>query len=445
MDIVIKALQLILCLSILVIVHEFGHFTFARLFKTRVEKFYLFFNPWFELFKVKKGDTEYGIGWLPLGGYVKIAGMIDESMDKEAMKQPAKPDEFRSKKSWQRLLIMIGGVLYNFILAFIIYSMVLYTWGAKYLPNDSLVDGIHVVSDLGKDLGLKTGDKILSYDGEKQQNFLDVAENLLYAKTVQIERDGQRIDLNLPVDVVGKLIDSKTRRVISYRIPFFIGGLSDEIKDKTPLELKDQVIAINGQKIRYFDQAKPILTTLKGQETQITVIRDKEEKTFTIPINSDGKMGVGVSPVSIDDLAKLDFYKVATHEYGFWASFPAGLNLAINKLKSYYKQFKLIINPETKAYKGVGGFGTIANLFPTEWNAEYFWSLTAFLSIMLGFLNILPIPALDGGHVLFLLYEMITRRQPSEKFLEYAQIVGFVLLLTLVVLANGNDILRALK
>lgn len=253
MDIVIKALQLILCLSILVIIHELGHFTFARLFKTRVEKFYLFFNPWFELFKVKKGDTEYGIGWLPLGGYVKIAGMIDESMDKEAMKQPAKPDEFRSKKSWQRLLIMIGGVLYNFILAFIIYSMVLYTWGAKYLPNDSLVDGIHVVSDLGKDLGLKTGDKILSYDGEKQQNFLDVAENLLYAKTVQIERDGQRVDLNLPVDVVGKLIDSKTRRVISYRIPFFIGGLSDEIKDKTPLELKDQVIAINGQKIRYFD------------------------------------------------------------------------------------------------------------------------------------------------------------------------------------------------
>ncbi len=446
MDIIIKILQLILCLSILVIIHELGHFTFARLFKTRVEKFYLFFNPWFELFKFKKGDTEYGIGWLPLGGYVKIAGMIDESMDKEAMKQPAKSDEFRSKKAWQRLLIMIGGVMFNFILAFFIYSMILFTWGAKYLPNDSLVDGILVVDPLAQELGLKTGDKILSYDGEVQKNFSDVAENLLYAKSIQIERKGENINIALPVDVVGQLIKRKSRRLISYRFPFVISGFkSKEFAEETPLKLKDQVVAINGYEIRYFDQVKSVLSKYKNDSVELLVKRGKKLLSINALIDDKSRIGVNVAHFGLNDLDRFGVYKVDTHKYGFFASFPAGFNMAIAKLGSYYKQFKLIVNPETKAYKGVGGFGTMAKIFPTEWNAEHFWSITAFMSIMLGFVNILPIPALDGGHVLFLLYEIIARRAPSEKFLEYAQVVGFVILLSLVVLANGNDILRAFK
>src|SRR5665648_252858 len=409
--VLIKAAQLILSLSLLVIIHEFGHFLFARLFKTRVEKFYLFFDPWFSLFKVKKGDTEYGVGWLPLGGYVKISGMIDESMDKEAMKLPPQPYEFRAKKTWQRLLIMIGGVLMNFILAFIIY------------------------------IGIQNGDQILTVDHLYVENFRKIIPTVLLeeAKTIQVLRHGQPMDVEISDEDVALLI--KSGAVIEPRMPFEFKA--DRIVKDSPASLaglkkNDVFVGVNGQRFDFYDQFTDYIQSHKGQAVEVEILRGEIPKTISVTVSEEGTLGF--YPEFLESAVKFLEYK--TISYGFIASIPAGINKGITTIKDYLKQFKLIFSPKTKAYESLGGFIAIGNIFPGAWNWFSFWNMTAFLSIILGVMNLLPIPALDGGHVMFLLYEMITGRKLGDKFLEYAQIAGMVLLLSLVLFANGNDIFK---
>ena len=439
--VLIKAAQLILSLSILVIIHEFGHFLFARIFKTRVEKFYLFFDPWFSLFKVKKGDTEYGVGWLPLGGYVKISGMIDESMDKEAMKLPPQPHEFRAKKSWQRLLIMIGGVLMNFILAFIIYIGILYAWGEQYLPTESVKYGIEV-GVVGEQIGLQNGDKIITVGNHKVENFLKIIPTVILdeAHTIQVERNGQIMDVEISDEDVALLIKSKD--VMSFRLPFDykIAKISAESAAKEAgLQEGDRIVGMNDQKYEYNDQFKATLKDSIGKTVLLNVLRDTTELKVAITIPETGMLGIQLD----QDLEKIFEFK--TIEYGLIESIPAGFTKGINTINDYLKQFKLIFSPKTKAYESLGGFIAIGNIFPGMWNWYSFWNMTAFLSIILGVMNLLPIPALDGGHVMFLLFEMITGRKPGDKFMEYAQIAGMVLLLSLVLFANGNDIFKLFK
>lgn len=435
MEILIKTGQFLLSISILVILHEFGHFAFAKIFKTRVEKFYLFFNPWVSLFKVKKGETEYGVGWLPLGGYVKISGMIDESMDKEQMKQPPQPYEFRSKKSWQRLLIMLGGVLVNFITALVIYSAVLYVWGDQYLPNKNVKHGI-VVDSVAYDMGLRNGDKIISVDNIEIEDFyqipLDIALN--DSKTIQVERAGEQIEIPIPETLVKQLLDSKG--FIDVRVPFYIAAFGkDSQAEKAGLEIDDRIIGVDSVSTEYYDQYANEIVNHKGEITSLQILRESDTLMVDVPVSKDGIIGVyAENPYSFFELEKM--------EYSLLASIPAGINKGVETFKSYLKQLKLLFSPKTEAYKSLGGFITIGKIFPGTWNWQAFWNLTAFLSIILAIMNVLPIPALDGGHVMFLLYEMITGRKPSDKFLEYAQIVGMVLLLSLLLYANGNDIFK---
>ncbi|MEI8113407.1 MAG: RIP metalloprotease RseP [Bacteroidia bacterium] len=439
--ILIKAAQLILSLSLLVIIHEFGHFILARLFKTRVEKFYLFFDPWFSLFKVKKGDTEYGIGWLPLGGYVKISGMMDESMDKEAMKLPPQPHEFRAKKTWQRLLIMVGGVVMNFILAFIIYIGILYAWGEQYLPTANVKYGIEVDS-VGMKIGLQNGDKILTVANEKVEDFHKIIPTVILDKAaaIQVERAGKKIDVEISDDDLALLI--KSRGVLSFRIPFDykIAKLAKSSPAKEAgLKVGDRILGMNNQKYEYNDQFKSTLRDSVGKKVTINVLRDQKEMNISMVIPQTGMLGIQLD----QDLEKVFEFK--TIKYGLLASIPAGISRGISTISDYLKQFKLIFSPKTKAYESLGGFISIGNIFPGAWNWYSFWNMTAFLSIILGVMNLLPIPALDGGHVIFLLFEMITGRKPGDKFLEYAQIAGMVLLLSLVIFANGNDIFKLFK
>lgn len=434
MEIIIKVAQLLLSLSILVVVHEFGHFLFAKLFKTRVEKFYLFFDPWFSLFKFKKGDTEYGIGWLPLGGYVKIAGMIDESMDKEQMKQPPKPDEFRSKKTGQRLLIMIGGVLFNLILAVIIYASLLKVWGEEYLPLENMKYGV-VAEKAALDMGVQHGDKILSIDNQKIEKFTAITSHLLLneGQTIQLDRNGERIELAVPKEIIPRLI--KGEPFVSPRFPFFIDEFAKESAGRDAgIMPGDQVLGIDTLDTPYFDQFRSIITNYKNQTARVKVLRGSDTMSFKVAIPESGL--IGARP-NIDNVFEL---KVV--EYGFIAAIPAGIKKAVKVGQDYLKQFKLLFNPETKAYESLGGFIAIGSIFPSVWDWQSFWNLTGFLSIMLAILNILPIPALDGGHVMFLLYEIVTRRKPSDKFMEYAQMVGIFLLLALLLFANGNDVYK---
>ncbi len=443
MDIVIKIAQLLLSLSLLIILHEGGHFLFARLFGTRVEKFYLFFNPWFSLFKVRRGETEYGMGWLPLGGYVKISGMIDESMDKEAMKTPPKPYEFRSKPAWQRLLIMLGGVLVNLLVGFLIYSAILFTWGEKYLPAENLTDGVWVTDSLAMDLGIEHGDKILRIDDQPVTRFNEIMGKMLSANTITLERQGKEKTITLPRDFAGQLVERGATMFIYPRVPFFIQSIPDtSVNAGAGLQAKDKVIAINSHPIRYYDQAQELLPKYKGDTVDITVEREQEARTFSVFITPEGKMEVQVAILSPSELSRLGLYEYKTQSYGLLESIPAGFVKAATTLNSYINQFRLILRPETGAYKGLGGFGTIMNLFPERWDWLAFWELTAFLSLILAFMNILPIPALDGGHVMFLMYEIIAGRKPNEKFMEYAQIIGMVLLLSLLLYANGMDVIR---
>ncbi|WP_264566256.1 RIP metalloprotease RseP [Flavobacterium sp. N3904] len=443
MEIVIKLSQFLLSLSLLIILHELGHFIPAKLFKTRVEKFYLFFDVKYSLFKKKIGETEYGIGWLPLGGYVKISGMIDESMDKEQMALPPQPWEFRSKPAWQRLIIMLGGVTVNFILAFIIYIGMAYAYGDSYIANSDLKDGLNIESQAMIKAGFKTGDKIISIDGEpleKIDNDLNI--KLVMAKKVLINRNGIQKEINMPIDFADQRKEEGVPPA-SMRIPFYINDIPAESVNKN-LKAHDVLIALNGQEAKYMDQAKAILLNNKNKTITATIIRDQKQLETQVNVSKDGKLGVQVGALDEKLLAKLGYYKVTDKKYSFLESIPAGLEKGKDKLFGYGKQLKMIFNPETKAYKQVGGFHAIYNVFPDTWSWEVFWSITAILSIMLGVMNLLPIPALDGGHVMFLLFEIVSGKKPSDKFLENAQMVGFVLLISLLLFANGNDIYKAI-
>lgn len=436
MDIFIQASQFILSLSLLIILHEMGHFIPAKIFKTRVEKFYLFFDPWFSLVKKKIGGTEYGIGWLPLGGYVKIAGMVDESMDKEQMKQEPKPWEFRSKPAWQRLIIMIGGVTVNVILAIIIYSGMMMYYGEEILPNQNLTWGV-AVDSTGESLGLRDGDKIVSIDGVEIETFRDISLELLLGEAGQItvNRDGQMVDISVSDEQKGRVIATKTE-LVSPRFPYVAGGFMEgSAAEKSGLQVGDSLVGLNGEPLFFFDQYAARIPQYKNQTVTLTVMRDGIPKDIQVEVPEKGV--IGLQPYSPTKYLKID-----SRTYGFFEAIPAGLRQSHKVLTDYIRQFRLIFNPDTGAYKELGGFIMIANQFDPVWNWQKFWGFTAFLSIMLAFLNILPIPALDGGHVVFVLWEMITGRKPSEKVLEYAQIVGFVILLGLIIVANGNDIIK---
>jgi len=444
MDIVIKLSQFLLSLSLLIILHELGHFIPAKLFKTRVEKFYLFFDVKYSLFKKKIGETEYGIGWLPLGGYVKISGMIDESMDKDQMALPPQPWEFRTKPAWQRLIIMLGGVTVNFILAFIIYIGMAFAYGDTYIANADLKDGVAIENPVMLKAGFKTGDKIISIDGKAVENFdKDMNMNIIMAKHVLIERNGQQQTINMPTDFVDQLSKTEKGILVDIRRPFAIGKVAEESANQN-LKAKDLILSLNGQKIKYFDEAKAILAANKGKEISAVVLRDLKETPLTLKVSPEGTLNVFTGSLDMKSLEKLGYYKISTKEYGFFESIPVGLQKGKDQLVGYGKQLKMIFNPETKAYKQVGGFAAIYNIFPSSWSWEVFWSITALLSIMLGVMNLLPIPALDGGHVMFLLYEIVSGKKPSDKFLENAQMVGFVLLISLLLFANGNDIYKAI-
>ncbi len=444
MDILIKAGQLLLSLSILVIFHEFGHFAFAKLFKTRVEKFYLFFDAWFSLFKFKKGDTEYGIGWIPLGGYVKISGMIDESMDLEQMKQPPQPHEFRSKKSWQRLLIMVGGVLVNFLLAFVIYIGILFTWGDSYLPPQNATYGI-VCDSLAIEMGFRNGDKIISIDNEAVRDIssgvmLTLIHDNVNINSIQVDRGGEIIDIVIPEDIIKRIFPEdrdrkRGRKFFSVGYPFIVKEIKDKNAKNAGLEEGDHIYGINDQEIAYFQEFSPVLYENRGKEVVLMVRRDGEEIDIPITLSDNGHIGIYY-------MTEFDLLEYESVEYGIGESIPVGISRGFKEIGNYLKQLKLIFDFDNGLFKEVGGFVAIGNIFPPVWNWHAFWHLTALLSIMLAVINILPIPALDGGHVLFLLYEVVTGRRPGDKFMEYAQITGIVLLLTLLVLANGNDIYR---
>ncbi|WP_462317124.1 RIP metalloprotease RseP [Marinilabilia sp.] len=435
MEFLIKALQLILSLSILVILHEFGHFLFARLFNTRVEKFYLFFNPGFSLFKFRKGDTEYGLGWLPLGGYVKISGMIDESMDKEQMKQPAKPWEFRAKPAWQRLLIMVGGVLVNFITAMIIFWMILFKWGESYIPVEGASYGFSY-HPIGHELGLQDGDKVLAVDTFKVETAGDVIRHVLLEdpEYFLVERADSVFKLPLPDELGQKFLSEGVKRFAQYRIPFVVDSVVPGMPAQEAGLIKgDSLVAVAGKEAPFFNQFVDELFHHKGDTTTVSFFRNGELMTLPIGVNKSGKIGVGPRAPST-------YLDIKTREYGFFEAFPAGINKGFGILVGYVKQLRLIFTKE--GARQVGGFGTIGSLFPASWDWNSFWYTTGFLSLILAFMNILPIPALDGGHVLFLLYEIVSRRKPSEKFLEHAQLVGMILLIGLLLYANGNDLFR---
>ena len=438
----IKALQLVLSLSLLVIIHEGGHFFFARLFKIRVEKFYIFFDPWFSLFKFKpKGsETEYGVGWLPLGGYCKISGMIDESMDTEQMKQPAQPWEFRSKPAWQRLLVMIGGVLMNFLLALFIYSMILFKWGDSYIALKDMSYGMKF-NETAKLIGFHDGDILKSADGKELTRFdMDMLRQIVDARQVTVQRDGRDTTILMPEL---SLLD------VAKEDPPFVTMLRPNVVDsvlagggfaRAGIQKGDSIIAFNQTPIRSWNEFLEQMEVLKIKSE----IDKKTSASFTMVYSRGGvRDTVQVqtnNEFMVEALGGMAEYKPTRVEYGFFASFPAGAVLGVHTLKGYVSDMKYVFTKE--GAKSVGGFGTIGSIFPQTWDWQRFWEMTAFLSIILAFMNILPIPALDGGHVLFLLYEIVTRRKPSDKFLERAQIVGMILLFALLIWANFNDVLR---
>ncbi len=446
MEFIIKISQFLLSLSLLIILHEFGHFLPARLFKTKVEKFFLFFDIKFALFKKKIGETVYGIGWLPLGGYVKIAGMIDESMDKEQMAEPPKPWEFRSKPAWQRLIIMLGGVIMNFIIALLIYIFASFYYGDTDVATNSLTDGYMVNNPILQDIGFQTGDQIVSIDGKPYDKYSDLRKNLIVAEEVTVNRNGETISYDLPEDFLGKLSTGSDLSLFELRIPFIVAQVSDSSLNKSKdIKKGDRILSLNGEQIRYYDQFSDKLEPLKGQTVSATIIRDGETLSRDVVVDEEGKLGIyyyNIIPIKV--MEDLGYLEMVRKEYGFFESFGVGTQKFADQMSGYWGQLKKIFNPSTGAYKGVGGFKAIFDIFPDTWSWEAFWSITAFLSIMLGVLNLLPIPALDGGHVMFLLWEMVTGKKPGDKFMEYAQMVGFFLLIALVLFANGNDIYRAL-
>ena len=495
MTILIKVLQFFLSLSILIFVHELGHFLAAKAFKTRVDKFYLFFDWGFSLFRCKKmngkwrfkffsknvpdkyivteyrdaagkkqknydpidlstlpeddwrrsDSTEYGIGWFPLGGYNKIAGMVDESMDKSQMKQPPQPWEFRSKPAWQRFIIMVAGVFMNVVLAFAIYIGLLTAKGEQYLPTTEVNKYGIAVDSLGYELGFRTGDKILAVDGKFYEDFSKIPLQIIIdkAETVEVERDGKNVVIELPEEATRLLLSTQDPDFISTRYPFVIDSVADSIMVDERMEVSpaylaglkkgDQVIGINEIRTPYFHDFRNTIVNYKNQDVKLLALRGNDTVVFDMHIGEQPIIGATVKSL------------IAVKDYTFFQAIPAGFSKTISELGDYWKQVKLIFNPKTKAYENVGGFISIGKIFPDTWIWSMFWRMTAFLSIALAVMNILPIPALDGGHILFLLFEIITRRKPSDKFMEVAEMVGLVIVLGLVVLANGNDIIRLFK
>lgn len=434
MDILIKILQFFLSFTLLVGIHEFGHFIAARLFGIRVDKFYIFFDPWFSLFKFKKGDTEYGVGWLPLGGYCKIAGMVDESMDTEQLKQAPQSWEFRTKPAWQRFVVLIAGVTMNVLLAMAIYTGMCYTWGETYSSNDQIKWGYNF-NEAAHRLGFEDGDRFVSIDGQKPDDIMEIVNALVITESdrrVVVNRKGEEITLHLSLD---ELIAMRQERgyenFMTVRMPFIIDSVTNP--SLRTLSRGDEVIAIDGVKEGDFIAYTDYLGQHKDQQVQLTVRRtDSSIDTLSVKVDAAGRLGIiAGNPFTFN-----------VKEYTFWESIPAGIRKTGNVLSSYWGQLKLIVQPKTELYKEVGGFIAIANIFPKTWDWQVFWSMTAFLSIILAVMNLLPIPGLDGGHALFTLWEMITGRKPGDKFLEVAQYVGFVILLMLLILANGNDIYK---
>ena len=437
MDIVIKVVQFFMSLSLLVAIHEFGHFIVARIFKIRVEKFYIFFDPWFSLFKWKRGDTEYGVGWLPLGGYVKIAGMIDESMDLEQMQAPVQPWEFRAKPAWQRFMVMIAGVVMNDLLAMMIYSGVCYSYGTSYLANEDVKWGYNF-NQAGERMGFKDGDKVISIDDVKIEDVNEIRQMLLLTegdRSVVVEREGEQQAFTIAFDELLAMRREKAYTdLYTLRVPFVIDFVAAPAAVEAGLMAGDEVVACNDRTdIDVVSMTEDILPSLKGGVASLTVLRDGERVELQVPVNDQGKIGV---------MMKADIFAPRTHTYTLFEAIPAGVNMAIDTVVDYWQQLKLIFQPKTKMYEELGGFISIGNIFPSEWDWLRFWSMTAFLSVMLAVLNILPIPGLDGGHALFTLWEMITGRKPSDKFLEVMQYIGFAILLALVIFSNGNDIYR---
>ena len=441
MDILIKTLQVLFALSILILIHELGHFLFSRLFKIRVDKFYLFFDPWFSLFKYKpkNSDTEYGMGWLPLGGYCKISGMIDESLDTEMLKSEPKSWEFRSKPAWQRFFVMFGGVFFNFLLAILIYSSVLYAWGEEYLRNSDAVYGIQT-NDLSRDLGFKNGDRILYFDGKPIERFQDLQISLArnQAKEATVIRGGDTV--TVPIDQSYMPVVLKNPGMFQLRVPFIIAQIQDSsINASSGLANGDRVLAVNGSEMSVIQDIQSELLKFKGDSITLSIERSGQIIEKRVAVNLEGKIGVALEN-NIDKL-----FKVTKSNYTIASVIPAGFNKTITTVSNYFKELGLIFSPKTEAYKSVGSFITIGKIFPSVWDWQIFWNITAWLSIMLAVLNLLPIPALDGGHILFLLFEIITGKKPHDKFLEYAQVVGMFILFGLMILAFGNDIYGLFK
>ena len=440
----IRALQLMMSLSLLVIIHEGGHFFFAKLFKVRVTKFYLFFNPWFSLFKFKpkNSETEYGLGWLPLGGYVQIAGMVDETQSTEDLNHPVEPWEFRAKPAWQRLLIMVGGVMMNFLLALFIYSMILFKWGDEYVALQDMTYGMEF-NERAEKIGFRDGDILLSADDQPLQRFdVDMLRAITEAHVVKVNRGGQEVEVYMPEI---SLLD------IAKDTPAFVEPLLPNVVDsvmsgrpfaEAGIQKGDTLLAVNGKTISSHNAFVNQLAFLREEaETEgkkaegFSLVYSRAGVRDTVAVRTDSTFTVGMMAIMAD-------YKVTKLEYGFFESFPAGIALGVNTLKGYVNDMKYVFTKE--GAKSVGGFGTIGSIFPSVWDWHRFWEMTAFLSIILAFMNILPIPALDGGHVLFLLYEIIARRKPSDKFMEYAQMAGMILLFALLIYANFNDVIRFL-
>ena len=436
MEIVIKVLQFFMSLSLLVAIHEFGHFIMARVFKIRVEKFYIFFDPWFSLFKWKRGDTEYGVGWLPLGGYVKIAGMIDESMDLEQMQAPVQPYEFRAKPAWQRFMVMIAGVVMNILMAMMIYTGIRYVYGESYMANEDVKWG-YVFNESAERMGFRDGDKFVSVDGEMVDDVNDVRSKLLLTKEdrhIVVDRAGEQVAFTIPFE---QMLEMRRNReyedLYALRLPFFIDSLASASAIDAGLQVGDQVVALNGEETIGVQEITDKLQQHKSDTVTLTVLRSGVANELVVPINEEGKMGV---------MFKGDVFQPRTRTFTLLQAIPAGVSLALETVADYWQQLKLIFQPKTKMYEELGGFIAIGNIFPSEWDWLRFWTMTAFLSVILAVMNILPIPGLDGGHALFTLWEMITGRKPSDKFLEIMQYIGFAILFALLIYANGNDIYR---
>ena len=440
MEILIKVLQFFMSLTLLVAVHEFGHFIMARIFGIRVDKFYIFFDWGFSLWKKKIGETEYGLGWLPLGGYCKIAGMVDESMDKEQLASEPQPWEYRAKPAWQRFFVLIAGVTMNVILAFFIYCGISFSYGSQYVSNEDMIYG-YEFSQSAEQLGFRDGDRIVTIGGEKIENINSIMPKILLAKEnceVEVVRNGapQRFILNNEIlNIMRKENIFEKEQLYAPLMPFVVDSVASPAALQAGLQKGDRIVGIGGESLPYFNHYAERFAKLAKTTAELHVLRGADTLILSVPVNEEGKIGVLTE----------NFFKVRTEKYNFFQAIPAGARLTAKTIKSYWDQLVLIVKPDTGFYKQVGGFIAIGNIFPSEWDWHQFWSMTAFLSIILAVMNIIPIPGLDGGHMIFTFWEMVTGRKVSEKVLEVAQYIGMALILALVLFANGNDIYKLFK